>query len=159
MIRYQKPSLKSGLSKPLRNLYSISLPLASQVSFEYSFTLVHFRLTLSSNAETAEYANNCTENLATWKERALSLSTCDEGSSPIQDTHAYSIHERDRPFSPPQAPEDYVSAFPMALPTSFRLGVDQSDRSSVNDWASFSMSSAPVLTDTEIGRASCKERV
>ena len=110
-------------------------------------------------AETAKYANNCTENLATWKERALSLSTSDEASSPIQDTRGDSIHDRDRPLSPPHAPEDYVSAFPMALPTSFRLGVDQSDRSSVHDWASFSMSSPRVLTDTDSSRASSPTHV
>ena len=100
-----------------------------------------------------------TENLATWKERAVSLSASDEGLSPIQDTPGYSIHDRDRPFSPPHSHEDYVSAFPMALPTSFRLGVDQSDRSSVHDWASFSMSSAPVLTDTDSSRASSPTHV
>jgi hypothetical protein len=47
----------------------------------------------------------------------------------------------------------------MALPTSFRLGVDQSDRSSVHDWASISVSSAPVLTDTDSSRASSPTHV
>jgi hypothetical protein len=143
----------------LRNLCSTSLPLGFRVRYQYAFTLPRFRLTLSSTAETTKYANNCSENLATWKERALSLSTSDEASSPVQDTHGDLIHDRDRPISPPHAPEDYVSAFPMALPTSFRLGVDQSDRSSVNDWASFSVSSPPVLTDTDSSRASSPTHV
>ncbi|KAH9994701.1 hypothetical protein BJV77DRAFT_994294 [Russula vinacea] len=116
----------------------------SQVWFIETFAKPLFNLTASGIPETAKYANNCSENLATWKERIISLSTCDEGPSPIQDTHA---------------PEDYVSAFPMALPTSFRLGVDQSDRSSVHDWASFSVSSAPVLTDTDSSRASSPTHV
>jgi hypothetical protein len=109
--------------------------------------------------ETAEYAEQCTENLATWKARVLSLSSSDATPSPVQDTHRCLFHERERPLSPPQAPEDYVSAFPMALPPSFRLGVDQSDRSSVNDWASFSISSTHVLTDTDSSRASSPTHV
>ncbi|KAF8483483.1 hypothetical protein DFH94DRAFT_818837 [Russula ochroleuca] len=131
----------------------------SQVWFIETFAKPLFDLTASGIPETAKYADNCSENLAAWKERTLSLSTCDEGPNFIQDTHGYLSHERDRPLSPPQAPEDYVSAFPMALPTSFRLGVDQSDRSSVHDWASFSASSAPVLTDTDSSRASSPTHV
>ena len=65
------------------------------------------------------------------------------------------MHERDRSFSPLQSPEDYyVSAFPMALPTSFRLGIDQSDRSSVHDDSATSDTLAAVLTDTDSSRAS-----
>ena len=47
----------------------------------------------------------------------------------------------------------------MALPPSFRLVVDQSDRSSVQDWASFSLSSVPVLTDTDSSRGSSPTHV
>jgi hypothetical protein len=47
----------------------------------------------------------------------------------------------------------------MALPTSFRLGVDPSDRSSVHDWASISLSSAPILSDTDSSRASSPTHV
>ena len=89
-----------------------------------------------------------------WKARILSLSSHDDSPSPSR-----SHHERERCSSPPQVPEDFVSAFPMALPTSFRLGVDQSDRSSVHDWASISVSSAPVLTDTDSSRASSPTHV
>ena len=65
------------------------------------------------------------------------------------------MHERERSFSPLQSPEDYyVSAFPMALPTSFRLGIDQSDRSSVHDDSATSDTLAAVLTDTDSSRAS-----
>ncbi|KAF8504419.1 hypothetical protein F5888DRAFT_1605950 [Russula emetica] len=131
----------------------------SQVWFIETFAKPLFDLTATGIPETAKYANKCTENLATWKERAISLSTSDEAPSPVQDTHGDLIHDRDRPLSPPHAPEDYVSAFPMALPTSFRLGVDQSDRSSVHDWASFSVSSVPVLTDTDSSRASSPTHV
>jgi hypothetical protein len=94
-----------------------------------------------------------------WKARVLSLSSHDDSPSPTPDTLSRSPQERERCFSPPQAPEDYVSAFPMALPTSFRLGVDQSDRSSVHDWASISVLSAPVLTDTDSSRASSPTHV
>jgi len=131
----------------------------SQVWFIETFAKPLFDLTASGIPETAEYAKNCNENLATWKARAVSLSSCDIAPSPVQDTHSFSFHERERPFSPPQAPEDFVSAFPMALPTSFRLGVDQSDRSSVHDWASISISSPHVLTDTDSSRASSPTHV
>ncbi|KAI0002581.1 hypothetical protein BJV74DRAFT_882194 [Russula compacta] len=130
----------------------------SQIWFIETFAKPLFDLTASGIPETAEYANKCTENLATWKARALSLSSCEDYPSPVQDTHS-PIHERERPLSPPQVPEDFVSAFPMALPTSFRLVVDQSDRSSVQDWASFSLSSVPVLTDTDSSRASSPTHV
>ncbi|KAI0295745.1 hypothetical protein BC826DRAFT_269564 [Russula brevipes] len=131
----------------------------SQVWFIETFAKPLFDLTASGIPETAEYANNCTENLVTWKARVLLLSSCDDAPSPVQETHSNSIHERERPLSPPQAPEDFVSAFPMALPTAFRLGVDPSDRSSVHDWASISLSSAPVLSDTDSSRASSPTRV
>lgn len=94
-----------------------------------------------------------------WKERVISLSSYDATPSPVQDATTSPLHERERPLSPPQAPEDFVSAFPMALPTSFRLGVDHSDRSSVHDWASVSMSSAHALTDTDSSRASSPTHV
>ena len=89
----------------------------------------------------------------------MSLSSLEDSPDPTPDTVSRSPLERERCFSPPQAPEDFVSAFPMALPTSFRLGVDQSDRSSVHDWASISVSSAPVLTDTDSSRASSPTHV
>jgi hypothetical protein len=94
-----------------------------------------------------------------WKARVLSLSSHDDNPSPTHDILSRSPQERERCFSPPQAPEDFVSAFPMALPTSFKFGVDQSDRSSVHDWASISVSSAPVLTDTDSSRASSPTHV
>jgi hypothetical protein len=89
----------------------------------------------------------------------LSLASLEDSPDPTLDIVSRSPLERERCFSPPQAPEDFVSAFPMALPTSFRLGVDQSDRSSVHDWASISVSSAPVLTDTDSSRASSPTHV
>ncbi len=105
-------------------------------------------------SETAEYALHCTENLAKWKARIQSLSLSrDDSPDSSRDTLGRSTHERDRSFSPHQSPEDYVSAFPMALPTSFRLGIDQSDRLSVHDSAT-SDTLAPVLTDTDSSRAS-----
>src|SRR5229473_2902136 len=144
-------------AKPLFDLTATGIPGPLLIWFHTT----SYPSDLVFTAETAAYANNCTENLATWKERALSLSTSDEGSgsSPVQDTHGDLIPDRDRPLSPPHAPEDYVSAFPMALPTTFRFGVDPSDRSSVQDWASFSVSSAPVLTDTDSSRASSPTHV
>lgn len=131
----------------------------SQIWFIETFAKPLFDLTASGIPETAEYAKNCTENLATWKERVVSLSSCDSTPSPVQDVDTSPLHERERPLSPPQVPEDFVSAFPMALPTSFRLGVDQSDRSSVHDWASASVSSAHALTDTDSSRASSPTHV
>jgi len=131
----------------------------SQVWFIETFARPLFELTASGIPETAEYANHCNENLAVWKARVLSLSSHDDSLSPTHDSLSRSLHERERCISPPQAPEDFVSAFPMALPTSFRLGVDQSDRSSVHDWASISVSSAPVLTDTDSSRASSPTHV
>jgi hypothetical protein len=109
--------------------------------------------------EAAEYAKNCTDNLATWKERVVLLTSCDTTPSPVQDVNISPLHERERPLSPPQAPDDFVSAFPMALPTSFRRGVDQSDRSSIHDWTSISVSSAHALTDTDSSRASSPTHV
>jgi hypothetical protein len=142
-------------AKPLFELTASGIP----GWFRTFLILYRSFLTFSSNAETAEYANKCTENLATWKARALSLSSCDEIPSSIQDTPSCSIYERERPLSPPHPPEDFVSAFPMALPTAFRQGVDQSDRSSFHDWVSFSIPSMPVLTDTDSSRASSPTHV
>jgi hypothetical protein len=139
-------------ARPLFELTASGIPGQLPVffcSFPSSLTFFFFPTT-----ETAEYANHCNENLAVWKTRVLSLSSHDDSPSPSR-----SLHERERCFSPPQAPEDFVSAFPMALPTSFRSGVDPSDRSSVHDWASISVSSAPVLTDTDSSRASSPTHV
>jgi hypothetical protein len=134
-------------AKPLFDLTASGIPgqILSSIHADSS------HLTLFLTIEAAEYAEHCTENLATWKERVSLLSSCDSTPSPIQDSP---LQERERPLSPPQAPEDFVSAFPMALPTAFRLGVDQSDRSSIQDWASFSVSSTHVLSDTDSSRAS-----
>ncbi|KAI9463022.1 hypothetical protein F5148DRAFT_1300007 [Russula earlei] len=131
----------------------------SQVWFIDTFAKPLFDLTASGIPETAEYANNCTENLATWKARVLLLSSCGDCPSPVHDTHSCSVRERERPLSPPHPPEDFVSAFPMALPTAFRQGVDQSDRSSFHDWGSISVSSAAALTDTDSSRASSPTHV
>lgn len=143
-------------AKPLFDLTASGIP--GQISL-YSSTVSCHLTFITLATETAEYAQHCTENLATWKARVLSLSSSDAAPSPVQDTHGCPFHERERPLSPPQAPEDFVSAFPMALPTSFRLGVDQSDRSSVHDWASFSVSSTHVLTDTDSSRSSSPTHV
>jgi hypothetical protein len=102
------------------------------------------------SSETAEYALHCDENLAKWKARIQSLSLREDSPDSTLDTLGRSTHERDLSFSPLQSPEDYyVSAFPMALPTSFRLGIDQSDRSSVHDDSAASDTLAAVLTDTD----------
>ena len=107
------------------------------------------------SSETAEYALHCAENLAKWKARIQSLSLRADSPNPTRDTLTLSTDERDRSFSPHLSPEDYyVSAFPMALPTSFRLGIDQSDRSSVHDGSATSDTLATVLTDTDSSRAS-----
>jgi hypothetical protein len=108
------------------------------------------------SSETAKYALNCAENLAKWKARIQSLSLRDDSPDSSRDTLGRSTHvrERERSFSPLQSPEDYCSAFPMALPTSFRLGIDQSDRSSVHDNSATSDTLAAVLTDTDSSRAS-----
>lgn len=107
------------------------------------------------SSETAEYALHCAENLAKWKTRIQTLSLRDDSSDSPRDTPGLSTHEGDPSFSPHQSPEDYyVSAFPMALPTSFRLGIDQSDRSSVHDDSATSDTLATILTDTDSSRAS-----
>jgi hypothetical protein len=103
------------------------------------------------SSETAEYALHCAENLAKWKTRILSLSLPNDSPASSRDTLGRSTHERDPPLSPH---DDYFSAFPMALPTSFRLGIDQSDRSSVHDNSATSDPLAAVLTDTDSSRAS-----
>ncbi|KAH9072873.1 hypothetical protein EDB83DRAFT_2359621 [Lactarius deliciosus] len=125
----------------------------SQVWFIETFAKPLFDLTASGIPETAEYALHCTENLEKWKARIQSLTLRDDSPDSSRDTLGRSTHERDRSFSPHQSPEDYVSAFPMALPTAFRLGIDQSDRLSVHDSATSDIL-APVLTDTESSRAS-----
>lgn len=122
----------------------------SQVWFIETFAKPLFDLTASGIPETAEYALHCDENLAKWKARIQSLSLREDSPDSTLDTLGRSTHERDLSFSPLQSPEDYyVSAFPMALPTSFRLGIDQSDRSSVHDDSAASDTLAAVLTDTD----------
>ena len=106
------------------------------------------------SSETAEYALHCAENLAKWKARIQSLSLRDDSPDSSRNILGRSTHERDRSFSPLQSPEDYFTAFPMALPTSFRLGIDQSDRSSVHDNSGTSDTLIAVLTDTDSSRAS-----
>lgn len=107
------------------------------------------------SSETAEFALHCAENLAKWKARIQTLSLRDDSSDSSRDTLGRSTHEHERSFSPLQSPEDnYFSAFPMALPTSFRLGIDQSDRSSVHDTSVTSDTLTAVLTDTDSSRAS-----
>ncbi|KAF8268909.1 hypothetical protein EI94DRAFT_1575888 [Lactarius quietus] len=125
----------------------------SQVWFIETFAKPLFDLTASGIPETAEYALHCAENLAKWKTRIQSLSVREDSPDSPNDTLDRSTQERERSFSPHQSPEDYyVSAFPMALP--FRLGIDQSDRSSVHDGSATSDTLAAVLTDTDSSRAS-----
>ncbi|KAI0266541.1 hypothetical protein BC834DRAFT_133555 [Gloeopeniophorella convolvens] len=117
----------------------------SQVWFIETFAKPLFDLTACGIPETAEYADQCSENLTRWKTRVQDLSSLNGAES---DTLSRSSSERERPFSPTQSPEDFASAFPMALPASLRFNVDQSDRSSILSIP------PPALTDTDSSRAS-----
>ncbi|THH12773.1 hypothetical protein EW146_g7382, partial [Bondarzewia mesenterica] len=108
-------------------------PLAeaqSQVFFIENFAKPLFLLTSSGIPQTNKYATQCEDNLRLWQQRCRTLGTLPlEGKS-----HEHAL-------SPSQLPENFLSAFPMALPASL-LRAEQDEWASPSTRASSEISSS-----------------
>ncbi|KAI0031340.1 hypothetical protein K488DRAFT_52260 [Vararia minispora EC-137] len=118
----------------------------SQVFFIETFALPLFKLTGQGIPPAAPYASLCGSNLSVWKDRVhtLSSASCPDTAETESTTTA----------TPSQLPEDFLTAFPMTLPSSL-VNADHSERLSQSEWATSTASgssespNSPVLSPTD----------